>query len=51
VDNLAYIVTGYAVTAGALIAYRWQLSHRARRASQLVASLTGRPMTVRRSRR
>jgi hypothetical protein len=50
VDNLGYILTGYAVTAGAIAAYRWQLNHRARRARVLITALSGRRPTARRSR-
>lgn len=50
VDNLGYIVTGYAVTAGAIAAYRWQLNHRARRARVLITALSGRRPASRRSR-
>ncbi|HJR40366.1 MAG TPA: hypothetical protein VJ819_18435 [Nocardioidaceae bacterium] len=49
-DNLGYILTGYAVTAGAIAAYRWQLNHRARRARVLITALSGRRPTARRSR-
>ena len=40
--DLAYVATGYAVTAAMLIGYRWRLAVRARRAHRLVSALSGR---------
>lgn len=40
--DLGYIAAGYGATAAALVWYRWWLAHRAVRARELTAALTGR---------
>lgn len=50
-ENLDYIITGYAVTGAAILGYRWLLAHRARRARELTAALTGRRQTAKAVRR
>jgi hypothetical protein len=40
--DLGYVAAGYAVTAAALVGYRWRLAVRLRRAHRLVSALTGR---------
>ena len=50
-NDLGYILTGYGVTAGALLAYRAHLGLRAQRARRLITALRGRPHPVARGRR
>lgn len=43
--DLGYVAAGYAITAAALVGYRWRLAVRIRRAHRLVGALTSRPAT------
>lgn len=40
--DLGYIVTGYALTAVGIVAYRWRLAMRSRKATALIRAATGR---------
>jgi hypothetical protein len=40
--DLGYIVAGYSLTAVGLIAYRWRLAMRSRRATALIRAASGR---------
>lgn len=40
--DLGYIVTGYALTAVAIVGYRWRLAMRSRKATALIRAATGR---------
>ncbi|HKN97226.1 MAG TPA: hypothetical protein VJX10_08930 [Pseudonocardiaceae bacterium] len=41
-SDLGYIVAGYALTAVGIIAYRWRLAVRSRRATALIRAAAGR---------
>lgn len=41
-DDLEYIIAGYAVTIAMLVGYRWRLAVRARRARRYLSTVNGR---------
>jgi len=50
-DNVGYLIAGYGVTGAAIVAYRWELSRRSRRARRLITALSGRRAPGSRARR
>ena len=46
-QDLGYLVAGYAVTGAGIGWYRWRLYRRGERARALIAAVTGRPLRSR----
>lgn len=47
-NDLGYIIAGYAVTIATLVGYRWSLAVRARRTRRYISTVSGRPRAGRR---